>query len=558
MSEMRILRAVVFPLIVCISVMLYGMFKIDLMEHDATQYATISMQMMQTNNWLEIYWRTVNYLDKPPLLFWVNAALFKIFGISSFVYRLPSFLFFFVGVYSVFRLGTKYLTKEGGLIAALVLISFQASFLLLNDVRTDTMLMGWVALAIWQFDAWFEDKKIISLLYGSIAVAFAMLTKGPIGLMVPVLALGTNLIINRKWKEIVDVRILLVIPFVILLLTPMLIGLYKQHGATGIEFFFWTQSFGRITGENVWHDNTGPFYFVHNLLWAALPWTLLFLYGLFKLGFNLLLNRKNQLGFAFYGFVLVFIAISTSSYKLPHYLFVLLPFMSLIIGRTFMYNSQKQQLILGKIQFAINILLWLVLAVLFYFDPPNSWSVILGTVVLFNFSVFQFIQWRKSFLALQFILSFKVIVAINLYLNGQFYPQLLQFQSGGVAAKKVLKTYDTNLPLCYLNQHRSSFDFYYHQIVPDYHTIAQLDSAMKVNGKMLVFTDEKGYDSLKLKQYEIEETTIFNDLKVSQLSLPYLVKKNRENLMKKTYLVKLGSPKYSRNELFDFYLLLLN
>ena len=38
------------------AIQLTGMVTIDLMEHDATQYATISMQMLQDKSWLVIHW----------------------------------------------------------------------------------------------------------------------------------------------------------------------------------------------------------------------------------------------------------------------------------------------------------------------------------------------------------------------------------------------------------------------------------------------------------------------------------------------------------------------
>ena len=71
---------------------LISAYFVDLMDNDATQYATIAMQMNDTGSYLEIMWRDMQYLDKPPLLFWMSSFLFSIFGPSHFVYRLPSIL----------------------------------------------------------------------------------------------------------------------------------------------------------------------------------------------------------------------------------------------------------------------------------------------------------------------------------------------------------------------------------------------------------------------------------------------------------------------------------
>jgi len=47
-------------LIAIVVVQLCGMVLIDLREHDATQYATLSMQILKNNSWLQAYWRYVS------------------------------------------------------------------------------------------------------------------------------------------------------------------------------------------------------------------------------------------------------------------------------------------------------------------------------------------------------------------------------------------------------------------------------------------------------------------------------------------------------------------
>ena len=55
---------------------------------DASIYASLSAEMSESNNWLQLYHKGNDYLDKPPLHFWLSAASFKLFGISSFTYKL--------------------------------------------------------------------------------------------------------------------------------------------------------------------------------------------------------------------------------------------------------------------------------------------------------------------------------------------------------------------------------------------------------------------------------------------------------------------------------------
>ncbi|MCX6204981.1 MAG: glycosyltransferase family 39 protein, partial [Bacteroidetes bacterium] len=144
-----------FSFIVCIA----GMLLIPLMDIDAAQYASISREMLERKSFLQFYENGRDYLDKPPMLFWLSGLSLKIFGIHDWAYRLPSFLFIIIAVYATYRFSLLYYQKTVAQLSAMVLATSQAVFLITHDVRCDTMLMGWVMLSIWQLAAWFESGK---------------------------------------------------------------------------------------------------------------------------------------------------------------------------------------------------------------------------------------------------------------------------------------------------------------------------------------------------------------------------------------------------------------
>lgn len=138
-----------------IGVYITGMF-VDLMEADAAQYASMSLEMMRTGSYLEIYHRGADYIDKPPLIFWTTALSFKIFGVSNFTYKLPSVLFTLLGLFSTFQFARMFYGKLSAYAATLVLASCHAWFQINQDVRTDTILAACTIFAIWQL-AQFEQ-----------------------------------------------------------------------------------------------------------------------------------------------------------------------------------------------------------------------------------------------------------------------------------------------------------------------------------------------------------------------------------------------------------------
>ena len=119
-------------------VYLIGIIVPDIMEVDAAQYAAMSMEMAQTGSFLELHHLGNNYLDKPPLIFWLGAISIKLFGINHIAYRLPNLLITFLGIFATYTLGKRLYNKNTGIISALILASSQIYFLHNHDVRTDT------------------------------------------------------------------------------------------------------------------------------------------------------------------------------------------------------------------------------------------------------------------------------------------------------------------------------------------------------------------------------------------------------------------------------------
>ena len=71
-----------------------------------------------------------------------------------------------------------------------------------NDIRTDTILASCTIVAIWQLFLYLDEQKFIHLVLGSLGVAGAMLTKGPIGIVVPAISIGFYLLVKRDWRNL--------------------------------------------------------------------------------------------------------------------------------------------------------------------------------------------------------------------------------------------------------------------------------------------------------------------------------------------------------------------
>ena len=198
---------------------------------DASQYASISMEMSNNGSYLEVIHRGRDYLDKPPLLFWLSSLSFNIFGFENWAYRLPSLLFIYLGIYSTLRLGRLLYHRSVGYIAAIIFATTEAIFVISHDVRTDTILVSSVIFSVWTIIEFLEKEKRKYLILGFMGIGCAMLSKGPVGLMVPALALSTHFVIKKQWKNFLRWEWILGAFIVAVIISPMAYGLYTQFDA---------------------------------------------------------------------------------------------------------------------------------------------------------------------------------------------------------------------------------------------------------------------------------------------------------------------------------------
>ena len=520
------------------------------MESDAIQYALISLEMSWTKSFLHVYEQGHDYLDKPPLLFWLSSLSFLTFGVSNFSYKLPSLLIAVLGIYSTYKFSSIYYSKEKSILAALILASSQALFLMTNDVKTDTNLMGLTMFSMWQMAQYLTQLKWKNLVLAAIGIAFSMMAKGPIALVIPAAAFGTEFLIKRQWKTLFKIEWIVLLIIVAIALLPMCYGLYTQfdlhpekvayglQSPSGLKFFFWTQSFGRITGENYWQNDTGYTFFLQTILWDFQPWILFFIPALAKKIWRIISNKFRATTTEEYitvgGFVLVFIAFSLSRFKLPHYIFVLLPFASIITANYIFELKGKWLTIFSKIHIGLLHVFWVLIVVLFFFVfSPNSW--LLPSIAVLLLIVFlATLNYLKNHKTEQLIIATLITaISFNLMLSTHFYPNLLKYQAGSQVGKFVKENAIPNDMFYHLAHPNQSTDFYAQRFTP---SVSLNEIALLKKGSWVV-TSSEGLNQLQNVDYSVVKT--FHSFQISRLNIDFLNKKTRKDAVKTVYVIEI-------------------
>ena len=515
-----------------------GAYAIPLMDVDAAQYASISREMLERQSYLQLFDLNTDYLDKPPMLFWLSALSMKVFGIYDWAYRIPSLLFLGIALFATFQFAKLYYNITTARLATLILASSQAFFLIAHDVRTDTMLVGWVMAAICAIAYWTLEKQNKYFFIAIIAIAGGMMTKGPIALVVPILCFVPEWFCKKEWSYFFKPIYLLGILLIAILLFPMTWGLYQQFDLhpgkiinhrpiqSGVEFYYWTQSFGRYTGENAFKEMGYFTFLLENMFWSFLPWIFVFLWALmakmvtiFKEG----IFSPSTERISFFGFVLTYLALSRSQAQLPHYIFVVFPLAAILTAAQWekaLWNNNSIGLGLKSFYrfHGFLFILFIVVVAAILFIPFGFAPTILIVLVCIVMLILLKLQFTKYTLGQRWFYSSIILwIGVNLTMNLQFYPNLLPFQLGNQLVKQINKEHwDKEKIVLHKIPNSYALHFYGQHVF----TI-QEDSLQLKEGNWVV-TDFKNDSIIKAQFPNSQQKFASRRFHVTMLSLPFL------------------------------------
>jgi len=536
-------------LVLAILVNSVGLFN-DIFAADSSLYAAISKTFVVSGDYINIYVKGADWLDKPHFPFWICALFMEVFGINTIAYKLPSLLFFIAGLYYTYKLAKSLYNTQTAYLATLILASSLHMIISNNDVRAESILVGLLMGATYYIYKLTSKFSFQNILLASLFSAAAIMTKGIFVMIIPSAAIFGHLIVTKQFNKLFDYKWLILFSLTILFTAPEIYALYEQFdtkpdkivfgktGVSGIQFFLWDSQFGRFFNTGPIKGKSEPFFFVHTFLWAFAPWALIGFVSLFKTGANLITRKFNYEYLTFFGFVIMFLIFSISRFQLSHYLNILFPFISitiagLLIGRIKM--NKAHQLLKVFINLYLVVFIGVISLLEIYFNQDFSFTGIVLLLSLTSLGVFfNFIkkQQVKRFYVLGIISS----LLFTLYLNLSFYPKLLKYQSGAQMAFYANQNFpDQDI---FTTNNDWLLDYYLEmEVIPTY-TLDRL-TALSLNEDDLLFADDAFIKLLEdnALAYELIET--FDHFHITLLDLNFLDKSTREKSLQKRYLINL-------------------
>lgn len=383
-----------------LTVLSYGFYNAYLPITDPVEsnYVLSAITMIKHNSWISPMIYDQVWYDKPPLTYWALMITYKLFGISDFTSRIPNTLIAGGSVALMYHL--VYRIKESkhiAIMSALILFSALQFWYISHAVITDGFLF-FFSLAIFGYSYLAFTKKDANFMvkaYG--AAALAVVTKGPVGIVLPGLILCLFVAMrwftqkdNNNYILTEDIKLLfnpLGILLFIVLASPWYIAMYSIHGQEFISGFLGLHNMERaLVSEhpkfNVWY------YYLIIVPIALLPWTPAVIYQLKNIKWK---ENFYLLGAIWFIVIVLFYSLVATKY-ITYTLPAIIP--CIIWGAEAITNSFHNKSTSFKyivtIPLAIYVLLFLVASIVTPALNPVPLIVALILIVLFTLLAKQY------------------------------------------------------------------------------------------------------------------------------------------------------------------------
>lgn len=243
-----------------------------------SNYALTAKEMVLSGDWLSPQIYGHYWYDKPIFFYWLTALAYKMFGFTEFASRFFPALFGLGGLALVAWGGSKLDNERSGFCSALVLLSSVEFFLISKSVITDAVLFFFFSATLLFFYLGYRDGKASYWYIMYAAAGFSVLTKGPIGVLLPGLIITLFLLWQRDWRVLKRMHLASGTLLCLAVAAPWYAAMYSLHGSDFINTFFGTHNFLRATVSEHPRDDVFYYYALVNLLalfpWSGLvPWT---------------------------------------------------------------------------------------------------------------------------------------------------------------------------------------------------------------------------------------------------------------------------------------------
>ncbi len=294
---------------------------------DENFYFQASRQMVETGDWVTPYYFHAPRFQKPPLYYWIVGSLFKISSMKWSIARFPAAVSTALIVVLTYLFGIRFFNEKTAVLSAIVVMTslavFRYSRLALPEAFATFLLCASLYLMLGRY-------YILSY----ILMALAMLTKGPVGVILPLLIMAGYSYGMGERSFFKRVRLIPGILIVLLISLPWFVMMARIHGRPYIDHILFRETLQRISGlgsgarlslKAILNYLEALVYFIPVVFLFYLPWSLLFVNSVKSISSHIKKGDPFCKGavFSFVWFFAIFIFFTFLGEKHRHYMLTL-------------------------------------------------------------------------------------------------------------------------------------------------------------------------------------------------------------------------------------------
>ena len=322
------------------TVVLFAGTPMPITDRDTVVYGTIAKNILASGDWLTLHHHTMAMVDKPPLTIWFMSLSFLLFGISEWAIRAWHILFAVGTVLATYALARLALSPRQAILSALVLLGSVQFFYQSLVPEQDIPLTLFVTLTLYWHLRWEREGMAREAVFAWLCMALAALTKGLVGLALPVMIIGVHLVVDRPRlpSRALSATIAGALVFTLVATPWFIVGAIRQGQPFIDTFFIHGTGPGRFFHQYFNEPMTVPGWvgfgaYVPLLLLGVLPWTG-WVWPALREGWAAKKNRPSALWVYTLWLIVIFAFLSVSlGDKVSRYLLPLFPPLAVLVGR---------------------------------------------------------------------------------------------------------------------------------------------------------------------------------------------------------------------------------
>lgn len=346
------------------------------------RYLSIADEALRNGSFFTFTNHGIVYADKPPLYLWIVMAGKLLFGYHSMVFLgLFSFVPALVIIYVMDQWVKNLFSETERLTAELLLLT--SSFFIGTAIvlRMDMLMCMFIVLSLYTFFRIYNKtgNPLDSILF-PLFVFMALFSKGPIGILVPLISTTVFLLIKKEIKTIGRYWGWKTLAILLTLCALWFAGVYDEAGGQYLSNLTINQTVNRAV--NSFHHNR-PFYYYLTAIWYSLaPWSLLYI-GILVMGLKKRLVTSDLELFFVVTALSTLALLSLLSSKLAVYLLPSFPFfVYLSVGWIKKLGSPKWIFLFLVIPASLLCLALPGAILSQYFDFMDSWLILAAALIL--------------------------------------------------------------------------------------------------------------------------------------------------------------------------------